>query len=444
MQSTTFLLPSMKIDQSTVEGNIEILMTIIKKILQLPESWFHDNTRIIVAGDQLTVARVAAAKVLCSRDITPLERLQWATPVIQLFHLQMIVCSTILHTHYGSRATPGSLAFFITLLDHKRLALDSPNYHAADEILRHVFDAMVLRLWQVELGAEQLEPFGRKLDHHELNNLITTKLDSINNLYLVNSQQLSDTLGSADVNAALFLRDMMVYLDLCDAIRAGDIGRLEETVLMITVMFQAGGMKNYANELLRLTYGMRYAWSDLQKKAIMSSWLINPKGKANEWIPADLYQEHNNLLIKTIHSAKGSNMSWETLANKISTNVRLFSKIGSLVESEFHTPHNSSFHSTVSAYSDITNIIESLRHYDILGNNLHPNNLNVPLVRDLAKEGFEKFPERFDKFVASMRLGHHGEQSDFADGILDDGAVAESLERENLMAEEYIISSLNP
>lgn len=98
----------------------------------------------------------------------------------------------------------------------------------------------------------------------------------------------------------------------------------------------------------------------------------------------------------------------------------------------------------MSAYSDITNIIESLRHYDILGNNPHPDNLNVPLVRDLAKEGFEKFPERFDKFVASMRLGHHGEQSDFADGILDDGAVAESLERENLMAKEYIISSLNP
>lgn len=113
MQSMTFLLPSMKIDQSTVEGNIKILMTIIKKILQLPESWFHDNTRIIVAGDQLTVARVAAAKVLHSRDTTPLERLQWATPVIQLFHLQMIVCSTILRTHYESRATPGSLAFLL-------------------------------------------------------------------------------------------------------------------------------------------------------------------------------------------------------------------------------------------------------------------------------------------------------------------------------------------
>lgn len=356
----------------------------------------------------------------------------------------MLLCSTILRTHYGSRATPGSLAFFITCLDRKRLALDSPNYHAADEILRHVFDGMVLRLWQVELGTEQLEPFGGKLDRYELNNLITTKLNSINDLYLVNSQQLSNTLGIANVNTALFLRDMMVYLDLCDAIRAGDIGRLEDTLLMVMVMFQAGGMKNYANELLRLAYGMCYAWSEPQKRAIMSSWLINPKGKEKEWIPADLYQEHNNLLIKTIHSAKGSNMSWETLANKISTNVRLFSKIGSLVEGEFHTPHNSSFHSTVSAYSDITNIIESLRDYDILSNNPHPDNLNVPPVRDLAKEGFEKFPERFDKFVASMRLGHHGEQSDSTDGILDDDAVVESLEKETLMAEEYIISSLNP
>jgi hypothetical protein len=209
---------------------------------------------------------------------------------------------------------------------------------------------------------------------------------------------------------------------------------------MITVMFQAGGMKHYANELLRVAYGMRYAWSDLDKTAIMSSWLINTKGKPDAWIPADLFQEHNNLLIKTVHSAKGSNMSWETLSNKISTNVHLFAETAALVEGEFDIPHNSNFHSTVSAYGDIKDIVESLRHYDILGANLHPNDFEVPLVRDLVKEGFEKFPVRFQKFMESLRGHSVGEVTD---DISEQDAIAESLGKEYQMAEDYISSSLS-
>ncbi|KAG0264776.1 hypothetical protein BGZ95_003524 [Linnemannia exigua] len=139
---------------------------------------------------------------------------------------------------------------------------------------------MVMRLWQVGLETERLEMFAGSLESITLNNIITTGLDSISNRHLVNSQQLSHTLGSADVNAALFLRHMRIYLDLCTAIRAKDLGRLEEILLTITVMFQAGGMMNYANELLRVVYGMRYAWSELEKTAIMWSWLINTQGKA--------------------------------------------------------------------------------------------------------------------------------------------------------------------
>ncbi|KAI8360988.1 hypothetical protein B0O80DRAFT_493615 [Mortierella sp. GBAus27b] len=105
-------------------------------------------------------------------------------------------------------------------------------------------------------------------------------------------------------------------------------------------MLQAGNAKNYAIELLRLMYGFRYAWSPQRKNAIISSWLVNTSGVEDKWIPADLYQEHNNLLTKSIHSAKGSNMSWNTLSGSISANVRLFSKIASKLESQYDTPFN--------------------------------------------------------------------------------------------------------
>ncbi|ORY89528.1 hypothetical protein BCR41DRAFT_292415, partial [Lobosporangium transversale] len=53
--------------------------------------------------------------------------------------------------------------------------------------------------------------------------------------------------------------------------------------------------------LLRLQRGLKCAWTDQTVKADMSSWLVNTTGQENRWIPTDLYQEHNNLLIKKMH-----------------------------------------------------------------------------------------------------------------------------------------------
>ncbi|KAG0240224.1 hypothetical protein BG011_003736, partial [Mortierella polycephala] len=79
-KTVTYPLPAMKIDQSSVEGNLEIIETIIKKMLKLPRSWFNSGKKIIVAGDQLTVSRVATLKRLRESDVSPYDRMEWAIP----------------------------------------------------------------------------------------------------------------------------------------------------------------------------------------------------------------------------------------------------------------------------------------------------------------------------------------------------------------------------
>ncbi|KAG0198710.1 hypothetical protein BGX31_004484, partial [Mortierella sp. GBA43] len=115
-KTEAYPLPAMKIDQSTVEGNVDIIETLMKSVLKLDPKEFSDDM-IIVAGDQLTVSRVGSAKRLRREDVTPFHRLQWAVPVIQLFHLQMLLCFTILRTHRGKTSTPGSLALYVEMLD---------------------------------------------------------------------------------------------------------------------------------------------------------------------------------------------------------------------------------------------------------------------------------------------------------------------------------------
>ncbi|KAG0300064.1 hypothetical protein BGZ98_009516, partial [Dissophora globulifera] len=455
-RTETFPLPSMKIDQSTVEGNLEIIEKVTQNVLKLPDEWFDGDKRVIVAGDQLTVCRVSSLKSLRGTDVTRFTRMTWAVPLMQLFHLQMLLCSTILRTHYGSVATPGSLAFYIAMLERKRVNLDTPNHHAADEILRNTFDAMVRQIWETELETENLDKFATdkfgidelQRDTTGLADFISKMSETIRQKYLINTPKLTQQFNNADVNALLFIRDMNVYIELSAAIKAGDVQRIEEVVKLIAVMFQAGGIKNYAKELLRLIYGFSYAWTEQEKAGILSSWLVNTKGKDNSWLPADLYQEHNNLLIKTVHAAKGSNMSWEVLADSVSMNIHLFSKISQIVEAEYDALHyNSSYHSTVSAEADIGKIIASLREHNILANAPRKDQSDLPIVRDLIEEGMGKLAAGANGLADFLKRMDHeiiNRDADVADEHLElEQTLTEHLELERSQAEQFISSCLD-
>ncbi|KAF9941102.1 hypothetical protein BGZ65_005218 [Modicella reniformis] len=389
-KTKTYPLPSMNIDQSSVEGNKDIIDKIIKSTLCLPDDWFDEETNILISGDQLTVARVRALKKLRRKDISNYEQLKWAIPVMQLFHLQMALCNMIVRTYFGKSSEAGSLSFNLNMLGRKRVSRDKSDYHAAEELLMHTFDAMVLRLWEQYLITENLNNFGKQHSDADLNDMVSSKAELIRHAYLVESGELRKKHHTVKANAALFIRDMVLFIELSNAIKIGDVGRIEESLKWITIMFQAGSTKNYANELLHLHTGLRHGWSDEAREAIMSSWLINSKGKDDGWIPADLYQEHNNLLTKHVHAAKGSNASWELLAKSISTNIRSFSELAAKLETQFAIHHNNSNHATVSAEGDINKILQSLKSHGILDSSPEARLNDVLPVSDLFGEGFVK------------------------------------------------------
>ena len=429
-ETISFPLPAMHIDQSTLEGNLQSIQKIMREVLELPEDWFDDERRILVGGDMLTINRVRGLQKVLGLDESRFLRFLWAEPVMQLFHLQMNLCSAILRAHYGNISTPGSMAFNIARLNRKRLKPDMPCYYTAVEFLRNIYEAMVTRVWEVELDVDKLDEVETKLSaEHTKDSMracLHKRVGGIVDKYLVSKPMLTTTFANANVNAALFIRDMTIFIELCDSIKKGDVGRIEEVLKIVTIMFQSGKTRNYGTELLRVNYAIHHVWSEQRKNAIFSSWLVNNRGEANSWLPADLYQEHNNLLTKTIHSAKGSSMTWETLAQSISTNIRMFSTIASKIESQYETPRNSTFHSVVSAEIDVQTILQSLRAYDILGKNPRPDGLNVPLVVDLVDDGMEN-------------LVSGGRYQRFLDNTDDDrDAMMEDLEKEFRDAQEYI------
>ncbi|KAF9913634.1 hypothetical protein FBU30_003220, partial [Linnemannia zychae] len=206
----------MCIDQASVAGNVEVLNTIMEKILALPHDWFNTNRKIVIAGDQLTVSRVSTAMQYKSIDVSPYYRLQ------------------------------------------KRVSLTDFEFHASDELLRHTFTAVIRRIWESALEDANLSRAAEGMSDQQRKSHITTLVEELFESHISPFPEDLQEMSNSNRNMALFVRHMIIYLEFCDAIKAGDIGRIEESLKWITVMFQNGCNNNYALELLYIHCALHY------------------------------------------------------------------------------------------------------------------------------------------------------------------------------------------
>ncbi|KAI9237248.1 MAG: hypothetical protein BYD32DRAFT_436743 [Podila humilis] len=125
------------------------------------------------------------------------------------------------------------------MLGWKRINLDKPDFHATDELLCHSFDAIALTAWQQVLGSEDLSGLAKRNSKAHLSELTKTSLNSFMNQYL-DAENVEALNSTSSKNTALFLRDMLLYIELSSAIKAGNVGCLEEVIKWLTIMFQSG------------------------------------------------------------------------------------------------------------------------------------------------------------------------------------------------------------
>ncbi|KAF9177079.1 hypothetical protein BGZ50_009236, partial [Haplosporangium sp. Z 11] len=406
-KTIAFPLQTMKIDESTIAGNLSVLETITDVGLGLARNWFATLPNIIVAGDQMTVARLLSLQIHRAIDPDPFGSLSWVHPVPQLFHMRMTLCGTIFRTHYGDSNRRGTLASFITLLRRKNLTKESLNFKAADELLKIVFEALLLLL------KEFLIPIIGVSDEFDILQVADSIFDTLINLDPLTTSQSPKIFDrpctTADINALLLLRDVAVYIELGSAIKAGDIGRIRSILPTITMMMHGGGNTNYARELLRLLHGMRHTWTVEWKRRVLSSMLVNPKGVVGEWMATDMYQETNNYLLKAVFAAKGPNMSWEYLRDYVSTNIRAFQEIARMFEqavgAKFHNPA----HVRSSFETEVHKVKMAFKDSGILTWELSEDKRAFPdPVVDLQREdGAKMMGGALDKFMAS-KIDHQG------------------------------------
>jgi hypothetical protein len=225
-------------------------------------------------------------------------------------------------------------------------------------------------------------------------------------------------------NAALFLRDMILYMELSSAIKIGDIGRIEKVLKWLTIIFHAGSTPHYAYELMHFRCCFKYVWDEHTKVAVLSSMLVNKSGGRHGWKPTDLYQEHQNRSIKHVYYGRRGDTPFDMLRERISTNIETFDDVKEQMEKQFQAPSNKRKHAAVSAETDIHDILGILRENNVLGRDVAPyvrKYQGITAVKDLLFSGTCALLDgkRIRAFIDKHIYTSQGLGDELADGAED-------------------------
>jgi hypothetical protein len=122
-------LPAMNINESSTSGNADVIAAIMKELnIQLSKDEFVETVKL-VAGDQLSIARLRAVAAERAGNEGGATALRWVLFIPGLFHYKMAATHGIIVTHLGlpnhDQKNPASLHAHNSLLRRKPIILSS-------------------------------------------------------------------------------------------------------------------------------------------------------------------------------------------------------------------------------------------------------------------------------------------------------------------------------
>ncbi|THU96722.1 hypothetical protein K435DRAFT_663977 [Dendrothele bispora CBS 962.96] len=214
---------------------------------------------------QLTLARTRSAQRHRRMEKNSWERREIFQLGIGLFHLCMNFIWVLLHSHRGAAIQPGSLSFFFSILEKKRLGSDKPDYHTLLVALQQIVDGLLLYAWKCECGLLSLSEFAHR---NPSSDTLLTMAKAILHKYRPLSPSIltekSRNRTDGDIiqqNTCKLIRDLLYMQELVRAISDGDFGRIEDLFPDLARMFRGAGSNNYCIEILHFLHSVKRVWS---------------------------------------------------------------------------------------------------------------------------------------------------------------------------------------
>ncbi|KAH9047964.1 hypothetical protein EDB83DRAFT_2523030 [Lactarius deliciosus] len=417
-------LQASTIEEASVDGNLlvhdDVYLVQLKRTLE-----DLDKMAVPTFNDQLTNARIQGGQQIHRKDVS-----YWETrEIFQLgfgsFHLTMNLLWCVLETHRGTLNQMGSLTQFFAVLEKTRLGGEHPDYHTLLAALTQILHGLILNAWRNECDYSSLRDFakaeptpGGLLDCARR---IAEKYTSVEPIFEhVNPKAppkdpvsgVESTKPVVDVvrrNVALLTRDLLLVVELVDAIATGDFGRIEDILLTLTCMFRGSGSNNYSMEILHLIFNIKEVWTPAFANIMRDNMLVNPSGLPRHAMGIDMNIEHLIRYLKTLFAAKGIYSNWDRLGN-IAAGINYLQLVKKRVTNSLRSGYRGSTHTDVDTSAlvwRIANKADELGLQSVIAD--RDVNSDAHSVVDIFTTGFRKFQTSslatFNKKIADRAKG---------------------------------------
>ncbi|THU79764.1 hypothetical protein K435DRAFT_875093 [Dendrothele bispora CBS 962.96] len=360
-------LPAMHIDESSLDGTIEVEDTIFKN-LHFSNNDMREHGLLFEDGDLLTDSLNSKVESARRNSTEPIEGRKGNIRRYGLFHQKMAGCRMVINEHWGKpNGKPGSLWWEHTQLLHRKpMVAGWQSKKAAPWKPSH-------ELIQISLAAHVLDGFRIYCSHHNFQEWAQqVTMDEFNSVALQVYNKLftsaayeecldSETKDKVFLNSILYNRDALLYWLFCMSIKAGDIGRVVLVLRVWMVMMRTPKtMPKYADAIFE-TLGRLQSFNPVLRKFFLHNWLVNLTGKPFRFKEIDLLQEHLNFWLKIIYNAKGVNKSWKWLA-MISVCIYSLRDAMKTVQSAFQIPSLGVRHTVPDMSAEISLLADNLKN----------------------------------------------------------------------------------
>jgi hypothetical protein len=276
---------SMKIKQSSVDGNIEVMENLLRQggLGDPMEPDFESSGNVdisefvlLVHGDLLTKERLDTVRDSRRIEDSPKNRFQFVVFILGLFHFKMACVDALWRIYLQikeGREDVNSTYQHVGILRPQETGLmtSKPGFRRMHDLVHHELRAAILECWRVEasslLSADSasLEAFAEtKPDWEQIEKMsedIVHKYVATMEGLLQARTHLESERDQQFENQALRNRDYLLYVDLCNAINIGDVGRVEASFLHWIYIFLSTGKHKYASQLARFMRNLHDVYS---------------------------------------------------------------------------------------------------------------------------------------------------------------------------------------
>ncbi|VDC03194.1 unnamed protein product [Peniophora sp. CBMAI 1063] len=320
-----FMLKTVDIEEASYEGNIKILVAFLKQLgfdSSVDLRKLAEELLVFIAGDQLTYERLMGISRICHENINGYERYDWLVPVFGWLHLEMAFGNSLFIQYEGTDAGYGLRRAF-QLMKRKglhKVQTKGPFWHHLDEALHHVAESMILALWGEVSGLPDPSDLSalRQKSPEELQ-LMAEEIYDKHVCRRGWEDMLSGPIDARDevrARSLMFIFDVLPYIELRDAIKHGDVGRMEDLLPILLQRFAGGDNPKYTILVLELLQGLEREWtSDMKDFIRRYCWVMNREGKRDTHLPIDQGQEQNIGDIKVTYRSCGPSATIEQIGN---------------------------------------------------------------------------------------------------------------------------------